>query len=366
MPSDQDLFIKRHTMLKTLSDAQAANALAMEHNLSNDSLRGRLSRANTPKNWAAVARHKANNTDRVSPSITRQIKVLDDSAEVYQDIRANLGSEAVGVFLSDVHAPYTRWDAWELTLRLLDKIQPDFISGQNDFLDNKGFGRWEDDRPHGGKAWSMDQAYMRDMEASMYRSIQEVAPQSHILAVAGNHDNWYHRHLRKGAPQAAEALIADYMEFLWDLSVLQFSRGFTENYIELSPGLIWWHGQFTSKLPTTNARNTLTQFMKKGQARSVIVGHTHRPATIEGHSVGLPGVTFINAPCLSRLENVPYMKRDPSGWALGIVVSHFQPETTVSHHDLLEFKEEGNCLICYYEGRRYAVRLDKGVQNDYA
>jgi len=366
MPSDKQLFIERHTYHKNHTDAQAADALAQEYNLSPDSLRGRLSRARNPSNWAALAKHQSTYTDDTDPSIARQNKVLKDSKEVFLDAQKNLNTDAVGVFMSDVHAPYTRWDAWELALVIIEDIQPDFISAQNDFTDNKGFGRWDDDRPHGGKDWSADLAYMRNLETNMYKSLNTISPRSYLIGVGGNHDLWYHRYLRKSATLVSESLIADYMEFLWDCSVLQFTRGYTENYIELSPGLVWWHGQFASKLPTTNARNTLTQFMKGGQARSVIVGHTHRPAIIEGASVGFPGVTFINAPCMSRLENVPYMKRDPTGWALGIVVSHFQPNTTFTHHDLVEFKEEGVQLIAHYAGKRYSVHLDKDVKNDYA
>jgi len=362
MPTDADLFVESKTVYRDLTDAEAARNLAASYDLSADSLRGRLSRADTPKNWARVAKRQAMRAESSSPSIERQKTVIQNSHRILDEKRFHL-SGGVGLFMSDVHAPYTRWDAWELTLKLIELVEPDYLTGMNDFVDNSGFGRWDDDRSNGGKSWSADLANLRNLEGSMYRSMQSAAPEAFILGIAGNHDNWYHRHLRKNAPQVAESMI--YMEFLFDERVLVFTRGYRENHIEIAPGLVWWHGQFASKLATTNARNTLTQFMKDGIARSVIVAHTHRPARIEGSSVGLPGVTFINAPCLCRIENVPYLRRDPQGWGLGVVISQWSSGIMRTRNSLIEYIEEKGELVCYFEGVRLSVPLDKDSPDDY-
>lgn len=351
-----------------MNDSQAAINLAAAYSLSVDSLRGRLSRANTPTNWARVNKYVALTVEPISPSVARQKAVVANSVEIYEDTLARLPDDKwhLGVFVSDAHAPYTRWDAWNLTLQLIEKLQPAFVSGQNDFVDNAGFGRWDDTRTAAGRVWGSDVANLRALEVSMYNAITSAAPDTTIVGVAGNHDLWYPQYLRKEWGQAAEQEIANYMELMQTNGVLLFNCLNHENAVQLSPGLVWWHGQFTSRLPTTNASNTLGQFMADGVAASVTVGHTHRPVHIPGVAVKLPGVDFWNSPCLSRIEQVPYLKRDPKGWKLGITLNYFKPRSRAVRGTIIIFEREGGELAAYYDGMRFATPLDIDTPDDYA
>ena len=188
---------------------------------------------------------------------------------------------------------------------------------------------------------------------------------SHLLGVMGNHDAWFFTKYREMMSGTSESSLADYMEWMLDeFGILQFSAG-RENYIELSPALVWWHGQFVSKNSSANAKNTLAQFTKDGISRSVVVGHTHRPALVNGVEVGYPGVTFVNSPCLSRVENVPYIKRDPQGWGLGITLCYFVPGTRLHRLELVVYREEGTNLVAYTNGRVYKTKIDKEVPADF-
>jgi predicted phosphodiesterase len=365
MNSDEQLYIQRHTVYAhILSDAKAAEAIAFENQFSADSVRGRLSKGNTAQANFALAKQASLDLPKEPIGTKRQEHVIELSEgkfygqKVMHEVR---GEEIAVATLADPHLPYTRWDAVELAMMILQDIKKlAYVTVGHDLIDNDGYGRWEDNRPAAGKMWSSDVSNIRKAEAAWYRMITGTVPQAQMLEVMGNHDVWYFNHLRTNEPQSSEKILADYMEWKQEQGVLQFSSG-KERSIELSPNLILWHGQFVSKLSTTNAKNTIEQFMRGGIAKSVIVGHTHRPAVIAGHNIGYAGVNFYNAPCLSRLESIPYMKRDPNGWELGLNVNFFVPNTREERGYNIIFKERGSYLIANFNDREYSVKLDRTV-----
>ena len=368
MPTNQELFIERHVRLPFLAQADAARCLAKEYGLSVDGVRGRLQKADTIKNRVALAKYQANEVDHVPPSVQRQLSVIAKSEQLWALAKRTVAkkAEGMGVFLSDVHAPYTRWDAWELMLQLVEYLQPDYVSAYNDMMDNHAFAHWEDSRSPSGKVWTVDDVYRYHLETTLYKSISRVAPETTLVGVTGNHDNWYFAYHRKGAPSSSERALADYMERLLDLGVLQFTRGYKqENMVDLSPGLKWWHGQYAAKSPVANARNTAIQFMHEGRAVSVTGGHTHRPFLTEGFAIGYPGINIYNSPCMCRLDKLPYMKRAPQGWGLGVTVNRFDPNGYDERGTIVNFREKGNSLVTDFEGKRFSVELDKSAPDDY-
>jgi calcineurin-like phosphoesterase family protein len=359
MPTDKQLYNEWQAKFANHSITQAADLLASRYNLSPDSVRGRLSR--TMGSYTTDLKHLATKTNEVDPSIERQDTVLDHSAGIWNYARPYMNT---AVWASDIHLPYARWDAIELLFRIMSNIPKiDLFTVGNDLLDNSAFGRWDDKRPAGGQRWSSDLSYMRNLEESFYRQVRE-ATNAGLLQVQGNHDNWWFAHLRENAPHVAESVIADYMERLDEQGVIQFSKGYTEPEVWLNEDLVFWHGQFASNKATANAANSMKQFTKNGKTPSVVVGHTHRPSTVEGYQIGYNGRTFINAPCLSRIENVPYIKRNPQGWGLGFVVAEYD---NTGWHKLtrIDFVERGKNLVAEYKGRDYSVTLDKSVPKEY-
>lgn len=359
MPTDLELLHERETRLHKLTIAQAAQTLAEDYHLSYDSVRGRLSRAGASKTIDRV-KGLALGSTKVTSSSEWQYNIIEESEYAFEKLRRN---SSVAVFRSDSHLPYARWDALALEQQLLFDIKPDFITVGNDLLDNAGFGRWEDDRPLEGQIWSGDFARRWAMEQAMYETLQRTG--TTLVQVQGNHDNWFYQHLRHASPKTAEATITQYMRDIRQLGVLQFSRGYLENSLRLNPALVFWHGQFASKNPLANAKNTIEQFITDGVASSVVVGHTHRPVQLQGSSFGYSGVQFVNAPCLSRLEHVPYLKRDPKGWGLGLVVAYYDPTSRYHELHLIHFEERGNKLVARFNGNVYEVELDKTLPQDY-
>lgn len=357
MPTDLELFVTAKTKYANLPNARAAEQLAHEYDLSVTSVRGRLSRADTPYSRTQVLKAFTQpRLDDNDPSVQRQLDVIEKSEQDYKERRPDW---SLGIFVSDLHAPYTRWDALELVFQIVEDLQPDVISAQNDGLDNAGYGRWDDDRTARGQLWGSDVARQRRFEEYYYGSLTSLSGGADLVQVLGNHDRWYYDYMRKHAKQDAERILADYMEFLYELGVQQFTRGYQENAVRLSPNLIWWHGQFVSANSHSNAKNTIRQFVEDGVASSAVVGHSHRPTKIAGFEVGYNGVNFYNSGCISRTEHVPYLRRDPRGWGLGIVVNLFDQNSRYEEGTLVNFHEKGKVLEASYKGKVYRVPLDK-------
>lgn len=359
MPSDKELYSQWKTQYRALTLSQAAETLASHFKLNPDSVRGRLSRYRDGNSDISRLKELATKTSEIDPSIYEQDKILHTSAKRWDKLTNSLRT---AIFASDIHFPYARWDALELLFLIMQDLRVDLFTGGNDLNDNSAFGRWDDKRPNNGQRWSNDTQYMRDLEFSFYRQVKE-ATGADIAQVQGNHDNWWYTHLREVTPSNAESFILDYMQRLDEVGVLQFSKGYTENELWLTDDLVFWHGQFAGNKAISNAANTMKQFTKNGKTPSVVVGHTHRPSTVDGYQVGYNGRTFINAPCLSRIENVPYIKRNPQGWGLGFVYAEFD----YSYHKLhrIDFLERDGYLVAEFKGKDYKVKVDKSQPKEY-
>jgi predicted phosphodiesterase len=362
MPSDKKLFDEWQRRFPDHTIRQAANVLAMEHGLDADSVTGRISRYGKEVTFKYVntLKHLANETHDVDPSIATQDEILERDAKIWDKLRVHCST---AVFASDPHFPYARWDAIELMFRVLERVKVDLFTVGNDLNDNSAYGRWDDKRPLSGRKWTNDTAYGRSLEGQYYLLIDEVTGAQKVQ-LQGNHDNWWYTSMREAVPSDAEAIIADYMKWLSNRDVLQFSKGYTENALHLNDALTFWHGQFASNKAEANAKNTLQQFARNGQVRSVVVGHTHRPATVEGYQVGYPDRVFINAPCLSRIENVPYMKRNPHGWGLGFVIAEYEEGTKHKLHRI-DFKEENGYLHAEFKGNSASIKVDKSTPKEF-
>lgn len=363
MVSDYTLYEYRHTILADMrSNADAALTLANEFNLSVDSVRGRLSRADTPENFKTLMQTLANEVPDIAPSVQKQLDILQDAQEAW-DSYSRISGERTALFLSDVHLGIPRWDAYELAMLLVDNLKPHVVSGANDLRDNQGFSRWDERRSVRGQQWTSDDENLRKLERLHYKRLGKG---SFIIQIQGNHDNWYYTNLRINSPQTAERDIAEYMGELRSLGVWQFSRGYSENYIQLGRGLVWWHGQFTNKNPMTLAKSNLEHFMhvfNDGVARSVVAGHTHRPMVVDGGAVGYPSVRYVNSGALT--DYTPYMKRHPHNHGLGVVVCHYDANLWQHEVDLIQFQAKGTKLVARYSGVEYEVPLDLTHPNEY-
>jgi len=360
MPSDKKLKVESLTRLATMTTADAARTLADDYGLSADSVRGRLSRTK----GLEVIRELSLQDNPVELSVDTQRAVIEDSTNRWEAFTRPAGIARKAAFISDIHFPFARWDALELTLKILHDFAPDVVSVGNDLMDNDGMSRWDDERSVREKLWSSDIANARQIEQLWYDELSFIPMK---VDVPGNHDNWYFNWLRANVVSSAEATIAEYMKWRQAQGILQFSRGKlgqAEPAIHLSDNLVWWHGQYVNKNPVLRGKKTVEQFMTNGVAKTVVVGHTHRPAWVTGAMMGYHGVNFYNAPCNSRIERVPYSKRDPREWGLGMVLHEYRQGTRNERGYLLIYEEVGNKLVAQFAGREYTATLDKRQPND--
>jgi nucleotide-binding universal stress UspA family protein len=354
MPTDRELFVLRHTDFGHIrSDAQAAEHLADIYRLSIDSVRGRLSRANTPENNLEVAERTAKNPPTKSPSILRQEAVFRNSRRsLSQSMSGARRKTLVGLF--DVHYPHTRFDSLNLALQIIADISPDYLVYGGDFDDNEGFSNWDDDRSPYDRLFSADYQNNRIGSMSIRAAVRKAARGALELELTGNHCMWRYNYLRRQDPQQAEERIADYVEELERQGVHVFSTT-REVEVRVHHKLTLWHGQFTSPNHQQNAKSTLAQFMEDGEATSVVVGHTHRPIHIPGSSVGYSGVDYWNAPCLSRVDKIPWLKRDPKAWDIGLFFAEMDFGGVEGENII--FKPKGRALTAQFKGRRYETEL---------
>ncbi len=370
MPTDYEIYKIRVTEFADVeNNADVARILAERYGMSVDGLRGTISRASNNVNHKLRLSKELGDVDPINPSVKIQKRIIEQSISDFKDKQYDLEQQqrmGVGVFISDKHNPYCRHDSWNITTQILaDMPHVDYISVQNDWNDNHGWGRWEDKRQPKDKDWSSDIAYSDRMEALDYDILDTVAPDATKVAIMGNHDKWVYDYYRTNVKQGSEAEIARRMDWLYGMGVLQFTRGFHENSLRLSPNLVWVHGLWAAKRSTSNARNAARKFTKHGIASCVVFGHTHRGSIVEGRDIDINGIQVVNNHSLSRNTNLEFISLgEANEWTLGITVCYFDPTSRKVHFDLIQYHEEEGHLVARANGKMYVVPIDKPEAED--
>lgn len=359
---DTDLYVIRHTDFEHIkNDATAAEMMSNRYGVTASGIRGRLSRLNKLEGKTALVKHLSQTVARVDPAQRDQAQVIQSSEDKFADQQCRLIKErkpVTALFVSDLHVPYQRNDVLLIVAQIAEMLQPAYISAMNDALDNNGYGRWDDKRGIESQRWSANVDYMRATERAVYDLYHAAAPDAMLLAVAGNHDNWYFNWLREHAPQIAEREIADYLADLHYQQQVQVFAAGRENHLRLSPNLVWTHGLVAGANPMSNGKKMLQQFVVDGQASTVVMGHTHRPIHIPGNLLGYNGVDYFNSGTCSRVTDVPYLKADPTTWGLAVVRSTYLPGTRQHKGELIRFEAEGSYLVAEVAGKKFSTLLD--------
>lgn len=330
----------------------------LEHKES--SIRGRISRA-TLGDRVAIAKELANRQPLFNEGDERQKAVIRRSEAKLEEFQAGLrerGTIATGIFRSDMHLPYTNWPALHLYLLLVENIQPDYISGLNDFFDHTGYGRWPDTRTPAAKLWDNDIVNALRTAREIHAAERKAAPGHLNVGVAGNHDIWLFENLRKVAQSGySEHNVAHFMEEMEKQGVLQFTAGVNkrENIVQLSPGLKWTHGQSAAANIQSVAKAVQNLCRGRDEEEGIffytVGGHTHRAGEVH-----LNGVKHWNSGTLGT-EDPHYMKAKPH-WNVAVVVNRFDPNSRYTEGDIVEFKRRGGHLVARYDGVDYDVPLE--------
>lgn len=357
--NDTELYILRHTNYAHLSDSEAAENIANDKGYTYSGVRGQLSRArhnNAAK--AALMKVLTQQAPTLPISVKRQLNIIAESEAVFE-AWSKENEPRRGVFISDMHAPYNRIDAYQLALEIMQYWQPHAITALNDGLENKGYGRHEDNEAVFQMLWRGDFANARAVQSAQHRDFKStLTANGKLLGLLGNHDRWIFDFWRANDPQTAEKKIADYLEELYYKdNVLIFSRGIYENHIHLSSGLVFTHGLTTAKNPLSRAKTVLSYFMENGVAKSVVQGHVHDAFVVEGARVGMRGVTFVQNGML-RNTDVDWMHRDMRDWRMTITLVEYNPQEWAHKVHLLPFEVERDMLVARFRGLEWAVKLD--------
>ena len=300
-------------------------------------------------------------------SIASQKAILRSSEKLFKERQAfheRSGKVVTGFFISDLHMPYHDITAWVLLKKLIAHIAPQrgYFSVMNDWNDLSGWSlRFADNRPAGEKMRESDFDVIRDKEIGMIKELLDIAPNLKPVQVLGNHDLRLYTKSRSVFPEISEWVIAEYMEKLYGMGVIQFSRGLHMNWVMLAPDLIWHHGLTASANPLAVAKKHISHFMQNGMAHNVVFGHTHRPSIVEGHSIGYNGVQAVNAPSMCKSKGVPYLKTGfAPGWELGIAICEFYPHLRKSRIRNVKFKRESGVMYALWDGTR--IEIDEIIE----
>lgn len=297
-------------------------------------------------------------------SITSQKQILSDSESSFKQIislQEKADEVCYGIFISDLHSPYIDEAAWRLTIKLLEWIAPQrgFFSVQNDWSDLNGWSlRFADTRSAKERFHQEDFAVIKEYESKLISQVISAAPYLTPVQVLGNHDKRLYSKSRARLPELAEYVIADYMDSLHGIGVIQFSRGLHMNWVRLAPDLVWHHGLSATKSPVTNARKHISYFMEDGMASNVVFGHTHRPSVVEGHSIGYSGVQAVNAPSLCMNKGVSYLTAGfAPDWRQGIAVCEYKPHKRETRIHNIIYRRQGTELIADWRGKEVSVEV---------
>lgn len=257
-----------------------------------------------------------------------------------------------GVFISDVHIPYTDWQAFNLACKIIEDFNPDYITGLNDVFDFQDFSRWGDSRSPSARLWDSDLQNPINAHGQYMSMLKSVAPNAIIEGLMGNHDRWMIRYLKdsENRTSVSEWAILHFIEELekQGLSITSLE----EKPVYLTESLVLTHGVFASANVSTTAQKTVEAYGTKqyadesGKYFNTIAGHDHRFYTLPSHGV----VAYGNG-CLCRTD-MSYLKTPPN-WQLGITLFYSNNNRTWAYP--LVFQNSKGYLQCIWNDKNYSV-----------
>lgn len=221
------------------------------------------------------------------------------------------------VIMPDVQAPYEDKKAVKAFTRFVGDYQPDELVCIGDLADYPQPSRWSKDT-----AGEFEGSVFKDSEyikANILAPIRE-SYAGRFTFIEGNHDERPRVYLSKYAPALAESGAFDPATLL---DFQQFEIEQTGDFYEFAPGWMMTHGhkggiRLTQTAGTT-ALNAARRFV-----RSVIMGHTHRLATLS-HTYGYGAkvtkiVTGVEVGNLMDMRQAGYLKGATANWQQGFSV----------------------------------------------
>lgn len=322
--------------------------LAIKYGYSITGARGMVSRARRNPQMVVEAMIQRTQNPHHNKQVEAQQAIIAQSRAIFdQHLRANPSGKVV--WLSDVHIPYTRYDALELAYKIISDVNPVGVTGFNDFFDFAEYGRWANVPTPSAMLWQSDISNALEIADMHHRTIKHVAPRARIIGLNGNHDNWMLQYMRSNKTGFSERNITEFMTELHNQGVLIMSTDSKQEPVATLGALKLTHGISAAQRDSSVGVKTIETLREGRHLFYTASGHVHRDFTVK-HG----GVAHFNFGCLC-VKTMPYVKHKPNRWQLGIGVLEYSPDEAWG--EAVNFHEEGNKLVARYGGHRYEVAL---------
>lgn len=293
-------------------------------------------------------------TQTLQPSESALLELCDSNKAIVTDHLSKVAQSKdhiTGIFISDVHIPYTDWVALDLALQIIEDVNPDYITGLNDVFDFQEYGRWDDLRSPAKRLWDSDIQNPLNAHKSYMKMLHDAGPNAIIEGLTGNHDYRMYRYLRERAVSLSDWTMKHFLSELKNQGL--YVTSLNQDPVYINNNLVLVHGIAAAKNVNTTAVRTVEAYGTKqyanesGKYFNTIAGHDHRVYTIPVH-----GVTAYGNGCLCRTD-MEYLKTPPN-WQLGITVFYTNKDRAWAYPLLFQF--DAGELSCIFNEKRYAVK----------
>lgn len=235
-----------------------------------------------------------------SKEVMKQERIIEESKLALATKVASLDTIKI-LFLTDIHYPYTDFEALNKAYKITKDFNPDFITVLSDFFDFEQYSNWDKKPTPASLMWGSDINNSLKAMFIHHQALKNAAPNATLLALNGNHDNWMFNYLRTNPNGWTETNITLFMEKLKAQGVLVFSRGFNEPIIPIR-NVRLVHGVSSSINDTSVGRATIEMCREGNTTYHTVSGHVHRHFTIK-----YAGVTHYNVGKLC-INDMGYIK----------------------------------------------------------
>jgi len=214
--------------------------------------------------------------------------------------------------LGDLHVPHHSQEAWDVSLKVVEDLQPDIIALMGDMIDFYQVSRYLKDP---SRQFQLQDDI--DLTYEAIAQVREAAPRARIHYIEGNHEDRLKRYLLTRAPElyCLRAITVPELLRLSDFNITY------DTSVDVD-GVNLTHGHIVRKYSGYTAKAMAEEY------GTVVFGHTHRLGIYHKRD-GRGEVTAVENGCLCQLN--PEYITGVANWQQGFTVittdgdrSHFE------------------------------------------
>jgi hypothetical protein len=358
---DIDIYVEVVGRYGNLSYRDAVYRVAAERRMTPQGVYGVINRAKTDyRGILALMKHNAKNKPEQTPAQREITKIVQDGrgidTEYRQTMQRNYANRlATAVFVSDIHFPSADFQAVELTLKIIEYLNPNIVSSLNDGMDLPRMSKHDDTRRLDELWFDSDISNVVTMYVDYLRTLRMVAPLAMLPAIGSNHDKRVATSVDRETKVSvvSDTVVANVMEQLSSAGVVFLDTIAKENVYRLNDKLAWMHGITAAAAATSRVKRNFEYFQRNypGELTDIVSGHFHKSATTKHPDV--LGVTLYESGCLCR-KDMPYLAHGAS-WDNAIVVSRYEVGGKFHETNVIRFNEIGSRYVAIVDGKTFSV-----------